>query len=216
MLPYPTIYNGGVLATAGNLLFEGTITAEFNAYSADTGRKLWSFASPSGIVAAPVTYAIDGEQYVAILAGAGGAAPISGRRVKADFVMPNGRVLVFKLGGTAKLPAIERVPLPPPSPSNERFSAAQVAQGGAAYGARCAVCHGGYILPDLRRSATIAHRDMFHSIVLGGMLKDRGMASFKGYLDEQQVEAIRAWANDEAKKLAVELAAGQSAAPVAR
>jgi PQQ-dependent dehydrogenase (methanol/ethanol family) len=207
MLPYPTIYNGGVLATAGNLLFEGTITAEFNAYRADTGTRLWSFAAPSGIVAAPVTYTVDGEQYVAILAGAGGAAPISGRRVPIDYVMPNGRLLVFKLGGTAKLPAIERIPLPPPSPSNEAFSPAQVAQGAAAYGARCAVCHGGYILPDLRRSATIGDAAAFRSIVLGGALAERGMASFRDYLTEEQVEAIRAWANGEAKKLAAELAA---------
>ena len=64
--------NGGVLSTAGNLVFQGTAAGEFVAYTASKGEKLWSFPAQTGIIAAPMTYAIDGEQYVAILVGWGG------------------------------------------------------------------------------------------------------------------------------------------------
>ncbi len=206
-VPYPQFYNGGILATRGNLLFQGTIGGQFQAFRADTGDRLWSFNAGTGIVAAPVTYTIGGEQYVAILAGAGGAVPVSQRHGEPDRVAPNGRLLAFKLGGTARMPAEPDVPLPAPTPSRDTFTATQIARGQEAYLSNCTVCHGGYLLPELRRSRAIAYGATFRSIVLDGAMSANGMASFKGYLTPEQVEDIRAYANDEAKKLAAQLSA---------
>jgi hypothetical protein len=74
---HPGPWNGGLLATAGGLVFQGTAGSEFNAYNATNGEKLWSFPAQTGVVAPPVTYTIDGEQYVAVLAGWGGAYALS-------------------------------------------------------------------------------------------------------------------------------------------
>lgn len=105
--------NGGVLSTAGNLVFQGTSGGEFVAYTADKGQKLWSFPSQTGIIAAPMTYAIGGEQYVAILVGWGGVWDVA-----TGVLAPKGgstrnisRLLVFKLGASGQLPA------PPPRKS---------------------------------------------------------------------------------------------------
>ena len=103
-------WNGGTLATAGNLVFQGNARENFVAYAADTGRELWSFPAQTGIIAAPMTYAIDGEQYVAILAGWGGVWDIAPGIMASKSGRPRNisRLLVFKLGGTATLP-----PAPP-------------------------------------------------------------------------------------------------------
>jgi len=62
-------WNGGILTTAGNLVIQGNAVGFLSAYRADTGEKLWSMSAQSAIVAAPVTYEVDGEQYVAVLSG---------------------------------------------------------------------------------------------------------------------------------------------------
>ena len=99
----PGPWNGGTLSTAGNLVFEGTAGGNFEAYRASTGEKLWSFAAQTGVMAGPVTYAIDGEQYVAVLAGWGGVFPLAAGEVsfKSGRVRNISRMLVFNLGGTA-------------------------------------------------------------------------------------------------------------------
>ena len=198
---YPGPWNGGLLATGGGLVFQGTAGSEFNAYSAATGDKLWSFAAQTGVVAPPITYTVDGEQYVAVLAGWGGAYALSvdGQLIAKDKPVRNvSRMLVFKLGADGKLPAeteMARVPLDPP-PS--RASAATIAAGGKAYARYCAVCHapgavGSTVLPDLRRSGALENKQAWQSIVHDGMLKDNGMASFKGSLTKAQMDAIREW-----------------------
>jgi alcohol dehydrogenase (cytochrome c) len=60
---------GGALATAGGLVFTGTKDQQFLAFDAKTGRQLWGFATAAGVNAPPITYAIDGQQYVAVAAG---------------------------------------------------------------------------------------------------------------------------------------------------
>jgi quinohemoprotein ethanol dehydrogenase len=104
--------NGGVLATAGDLVFQGTPGGELAAYSADTGAKLWSFNGPNGIIAAPITYAVGGEQYIAVMAGYGGSAGISSPFYANTTQPPRGRLLVFELGGAATLPSAPVVQLP--------------------------------------------------------------------------------------------------------
>jgi len=118
-VPYPSPTNGGTLATAGNLVFQGSATGQFHAYSADTGKPLWSFETQSGVLAAPMTYALDGEQYVAVMVGWGGVWDVSGGALVTNKLTPNiSRLMVFKLGGKAVLspppPSAKRVLDPPP------------------------------------------------------------------------------------------------------
>ena len=201
---HPGPWNGGVLATGGGLVFQGTVGSEFNAYDAATGKKLWSFDAQTGIVAPPVTYTVDGEQYVAVLAGWGGAYALS---VDGDLIKRKApvrsipRLLVFKLGGTAKLgprPDFADEPLdPPPSTGTPQ----QIALGQAKYGRYCAVCHGpgavgSTVLPDLRRRASLASADAWLSIVSEGT--GNGMAGFATSLSKDEIEAVRAYVIDRA------------------
>ena len=197
-VPYKGPWNGGTLATAGNLVFQGTATEEFVAYSADGGRKLWSFPTQSGVVAAPMTYAIDGEQYVAVLAGWGGVWDIAPGILSSVNGRPRNvsRLLVFKLGADGKLPPApplnERVLDPPAFTGTE----AQVARGADLYGRYCSVCHGdaavaGALNPDLRHSGTISSADAIRAIVVDGALKHNGMVSFASAVTPADAEAIR-------------------------
>ena len=206
---HPGPWNGGVLATGGGLVFQGTTGSEFNAYNAETGEKLWSFAAQTGVVAPPVTYTVNGEQYVAVLAGWGGAyaLTVDGDLIKRKAPVRNiSRLLVFKLGGKAKLPAepaLTDLPLdPPPSTASPQV----IALGQAKFGRYCAVCHepgavGSTVLPDLRRAGSLESAQAWNAVVEGGILKDNGMVSFKGSLSKDEIEAIRAYvikrANDD-------------------
>lgn len=191
-------WNGGTLATAGNLVFQGNARENFVAYAADSGRKLWSFPAQTGIIAAPMTYAIDGEQYVAILAGWGGVWDIAPGVLASKSGRPRNisRLLVFKLGGTAKLPPAppqQALVLDPPAFTG---TAAQVARGGSLYGRYCSVCHGdaavsGTLNPDLRHSAAIGNADAVRSVVIDGALEHNGMVSFKEVVSAADAEAIR-------------------------
>jgi quinohemoprotein ethanol dehydrogenase len=214
---YDGPWNGGALATAGNLVFQGNAKGEFAAYSADKGKKLWGFDAQTGVIAGPISFAVNGTQYVAVMAGYGGAYPLTSPFVdKAAGPPANGRVLVFKIGGTATLPAKEAIVLPPANPPSTKFTAAQIAEGERLYEGSCGLCHGasvitGGVLPDLRRSTALNDPALWNSIVLDGALKDRGMVSFKQYYTPAQVEAIRGYVGAAASKLA----AKEAAAPVA-
>jgi quinohemoprotein ethanol dehydrogenase len=198
---HPGPWNGGVLATGGGLVFQGTAGSEFNAYSAETGEKLWSFAAQTGVVAPPVTYSVDGEQYIAVLAGWGGAYALS---VDGDIISRKApvrnisRLLVFKLGGKAKLPPEPDLAALPLDPPPSKASAEVIAVGQAKYGRYCAVCHapgavGSTVLPDLRRAGSLESASAWSAVVEGGLLKANGMASFKGSLSKDEIEAIRAY-----------------------
>ncbi|MXP48197.1 PQQ-dependent dehydrogenase, methanol/ethanol family [Altererythrobacter luteolus] len=198
---HPGPWNGGLLATAGGLVFQGTAGSEFNAYNAATGDKLWSFPAQTGVVAPPITYTVDGEQYVAVLAGWGGAYALSvdGELMKRKAPVRNvSRMLVFKLGGTSALPEAQDMATAPLDPPPSRASADIIAAGGKSYARYCAVCHapgavGSTVLPDLRRSGTLENKAAWLSIVHDGALQDNGMASFKGSLSKEQIDAIREW-----------------------
>ncbi|MXO58473.1 PQQ-dependent dehydrogenase, methanol/ethanol family [Altererythrobacter salegens] len=195
-------WNGGTLATGGNLVFQGDPYGFFHAYAADTGKELWNFDSGRGILAGPVTYRVDGVQFVAVLAGYGGSMGVA---TQSDWMRrppPNGVMLVFKLGGTAKLE-----PLPPYDPpayviSDEKFSPKQIAEGGTQYIQFCNICHGGPVNPNLFRSQVAKDSGAWKAVVFDGGLSDNGMISFKTWLDEKQVEAIRAYVLTQAAQLA--------------
>jgi quinohemoprotein ethanol dehydrogenase len=202
---YDGPWNGGVLATHGNLVFQGNAHGQFQAFAANDGRKLWSFEAGTGIIAPPISYSVDGVQYVAVMAGYGGAYPLSSSFVDNPRPMPNGRLLVFKLGGNAPY-RVEQIPNPPATEVTDSFSAAQVARGRQLYESTCGVCHGpaaisSGVLPDLRRRATVADADAWKNVLIDGALQDRGMRSFARYLTPADAEAIRAYVADRARVL---------------
>ncbi len=198
-VPQETPTNGGTLATAGNLVFQGTALGEFRAYAADTGKQLWSFPAQSGILAAPMTYMIDGEQYVAVMVGWGGVWDVSAGKLVTKRITPNiSRLLVFKLGAKGTLPTapeeVKRVLDPPPASGTPQ----QIAIGMKAYTNSCSVCHGstavaGVLNPDLRHSVALGNPKLWQEIVHDGLLKQNGMVGWKGQFTPEQIEAIRLW-----------------------
>ncbi len=198
---HPGAWNGGLLATGGGLVFQGTQEASFNAYDASNGERLWSFDAQTGVVAPPIAYTVNGEQYVAVLAGWGGALALAsdGGIIAKDGAVRNiSRLLVFKLGSTAQLPPAPELAKAPLDPPPSRADAATIEVGRAAYARYCSVCHapgavGSTVLPDLRRSGALENRMAWQQIVHDGALSGNGMASFEGSLSPEQIEAIRAY-----------------------
>jgi quinohemoprotein ethanol dehydrogenase len=189
-VPYPHPGSGGVLTTAGNLLVQPTINKTVAIYRADNGKKLWELNVDQAGIAGAITYMIDGEQYIALNVGWGGS-PVMNLTKDGPFRLATAKLLVFKLGGTAKLP-----PMPPaddePVQPNDRV-APEVAQRGAAlYGENCGKCHGDNAvggMKDLRRMSAKT-RAAFLDIVLKGSRENSGMPSFAGQLTEAQTKDI--------------------------
>ena len=193
--------NGGVLTTAGNLVFEGTAARTFAAYKADTGEKLWEQQVQTVPIAGPITYTLDGEQYVAVNAGWGGGMAMAELRGGRGMQRSDARVLVFKLGGHGTLPPLpDRPPIPLPPPSTA--SAEVVAKGGEVYAKTCANCHGpqavgGGVIKDLRHMTPQTH-GAFKDIVLKGQLIGVGMANFSNVLSDADADAVHAYLIDRA------------------
>jgi quinohemoprotein ethanol dehydrogenase len=189
----------GVLSTAGNLVMQGNAAGDFSVYRADNGEKLWSTSAQTPVIAAPVTYEVDGEQYIAVVAGWGGWYPLEeGRQAgKSGNERNISRVLVFKLGGKASLPAIgPTLQRMPPLPL-DTADATTVTAGERLFARFCSHCHGeaavaGGVIPDLRTSPFLSV-DAWYNIVLDGILKLNGMAAFSPVLDRSDATAIRAY-----------------------
>ena len=195
---YQGPWNGGILATGGGLVFQGNATGELAAYATRDGRKLWSFPTQTGVVAAPISYELDGAQYVAVLAGWGGIWALApGVLIDKSGPARNvSRLLVFKIGGKAMLPPappLEKLPLDPPAST---APAPVIAAGGGHFGRYCGVCHGdaavgGSLVPDLRRSGALNDAATWQQIVHDGALKDNGMVSFASVMTPAEIETIR-------------------------
>lgn len=199
-------WNGGVLATAGGLVFQGNAKGEFNAFNATSGKKLWSFDSKIGIVAPPVSYSVNGKQYVAVMVGYGGGYGVASPFTENMGPRPNGRLLVFAIGGKAPY-KVERMDPGPAVVVNAKWSSATVAKGAQIFETTCSVCHGGTarssgVLPDLRRSPVLADQKLWQEVVHDGILKDNGMVGFSKWLSREDVEATRAYVAGRAKVLA--------------
>jgi len=231
---HPLTINSGVLSTAGNLVFHGQGTGEFSAYAADTGKKLWSAQTGSAVNAVPVTFKVNGEQYVIVPVGWGGAFRLwspSTMMVTPTSKYGPSRLVAFKLGGRQPfpLPAIQvpEVPRPPA----QTYTAEQVKQGAAlADDHSCTDCHspkfdgagrwavnGG--IPDLRYMPPEAHQD-WYAIVLGGSHQQQGMMPFGASstalrvtgLTPAEADAIHAYVIDRAQA-AYELQRSASVSP---
>ena len=196
---------GGILATAGNLIFQGGPDGSFAAWSADTGQKLWTFDAQSGVMGGPSTFSVGGEQYIAVMAGLGASFGISSSLAPQQYKRPYGRVLVFKLGGKAKLP-----PFTPDVPPAQTFAgqwpSATIDKGELLYAGNCGLCHGpstysNGVLPDLRRSAIAADKDAYISVVMHGALEEKGMINFSKWLSADDADAIRGYIGHQAQIL---------------
>ena len=190
-VPQAHPWNGGVLATAGGLVFQGDAEGHLSARDADTGAALWQGQTHASIVAPPITYAVDGEQHVAILTGGGYLPDEATATWKYG---SHGRLIVFKLGGDMALPAPMPRHLDIPEQRPITASAEDLDRGDVLYHDNCWACHGpgaksAGALPDLRLMTPETH-DAFQAIVLGGTKQDAGMASFADLLDAQDVERI--------------------------
>ncbi|MEY2926247.1 MAG: Quinohemoprotein alcohol dehydrogenase precursor [Pseudomonadota bacterium] len=204
-VPHDFAGNGGVLATAGNLVFQSAASGIFSAYNAATGKRLWSFDAQATAQGGPISYRIGGTQYVAIAVGNGGASWLAGGVSSPQRKgPPTGRVLVFKLGGNAAYPRVNTAPVPVPPPPVIAASPATIASGAKSYASYCAGCHGfgaisGQVTPDLRRSGAIQNREGFRAVVQDGALISAGMPRFGGSISAGDVEDIRAFLASEAR-----------------
>jgi quinohemoprotein ethanol dehydrogenase len=199
-IEHPAFWNGGLLTTAGNLLFQGTGDGQFVAYAADSGKSLWAVTTMVGIIAPPITYEVDGEQYVAVMAGYGGAGALQAadpRTMVSATHLNEGHVLAFKLGGKAQMPRIAEKNASIPEPPKIEATAAQVENGKYQYGASCMVCHGALVVssgvvPDLRMLSTEKH-SIFKQIVYDGVIHSAGMPRMGDLVTEQDVSDIQAY-----------------------
>jgi quinohemoprotein ethanol dehydrogenase len=197
---YEHPWNGGLLSTASDLVFEGDAMGQFAAYDARTGKKLWSAATGTGILAPPMTYLAGGEQYVAIEVGWGGAFGLAAGELARDAHIASNapRVFAFKIGGNAAMP-LPAPPAPaPPHPPPDVATAAMIEAGKAKFHGYCGTCHGdsavsSRVLPDLRHSPMLSDSAAFARVVRDGVLAERGMIAFGDELSAQDVEQIRAY-----------------------
>ena len=188
----------GTLSTAGGLVFQGTTKGKLVAYRATDGQELWSMEAETGVVAAPSTFELDGQQYLAEEVGYGLARYGTSNQ---------SRLLVLRLGGSVKLPP---APPPPPAPVLDpppsTASQAVIEAGHQQFSSHCAMCHDTQyanraLFPDLRYSPALNSAQAFDAIVIQGALQGSGMASFKDRITEPQAQSIRAYVIDWANKL---------------
>jgi quinohemoprotein ethanol dehydrogenase len=192
----PYEFQGGNLVTAGNLLVQGTMDSTLAIYSADTGVKLWEHPTSSVPVAGPISYSVNGTQYIAVNAGWNQAIVHGLNNPPKPFSTGPAKLVVFKLGAKG----VELPPSPPtsalPAPPRQAQPAEKVAQGEAVYAQFCATCHGqnaiGSTQKDLRFISPQSHTD-FQDIVLGGKFKEKGMVPFTGVLTPEQVDAVHSY-----------------------
>ncbi len=194
-IPYPHPGNGGTMVTAGNLLAEGTINKTFAIYRADNGKKLWEMPVESVPVGGPITYMVNGKQYIAVNDGWNSAIVHGLDEGGVPFTVGPARLLVFALDakGVTLPPAPKAASIPPPPTTTE--PADKVEEGAGLYSKNCAVCHGANVVGGVRdlRHLTPETHAAFLDIVLGGKLKAGGMESFKDVLTQEQAEAIHAY-----------------------
>ena len=203
-------WNGGTLTTAGNLVFQGSADGRFVAYNATNGDKLWEVPVGTGVVAAPVTYEVDGEQYVTIAAGWGGVFGLAAHYSESQ---SPGRIFTFKIGGEKPIPEFAASE-PKPFLQGVNYDPKDIALGAKLYISNCVFCHGvpavanGGNIPNLGYS----NQDMIANLetfVLTDALKEKGMPNFSGVLDEKDIVKIQAFIQGTADAVRAQVEAAQ-------
>ena len=201
---YQRPWSGGLLSTAGDLVLQGTSDGRFIAFDAASGEILWSVDTGQGIIAPPITYMIDDEQYIAVQVGYGGAYALAGAFPSANKnPAQDGRMLVFKLGGEEMSPPVQSIAKVNPVVPSMTTDALSIERGEYEYHEHCQFCHGagvigGGVIPDLRYLDEVGHKT-FLGVILGGMHSEKGMASFKDVLSLEQANQIQAYIISQAK-----------------
>lgn len=192
-LPMPT--NGGLLSTAGGLVFQGTGDGQMVIHDAATGTILWQRDIGGAVRAAPSTVMVDGEQYILLPTGTGTAAAtgsLMSDLASAPKARTQPRLLAFKLGGTQAFPAFAE-PTRVAAPAAPRQPEEAAAFGQKLFEASgCTECHGYYgnaaggRVPNLIYAPPPSY-DFFESVVRGGLLSkgSGGMPAFADFTDEQ-------------------------------
>jgi quinohemoprotein ethanol dehydrogenase len=210
--------HGGVLSTAGGVVIQGSVDGKLRVFNDDTGAVIKEIDTGSPLIAAPMTYTVNGVQYVAILAGSGGGGwnfwmPGNVAAVRGN----DNRILAFRLdGGATPIPPELGAVAPIPEPPAQTGTPTDITAGGALFGRNCAGCHSNADrapVPDLRRSGFIHDAAAFESVVRGGALEKRGMPSWDDLLTSSQVEQIRSSLISVARAAYVKQKAGVSSAP---
>ena len=190
----PIHFNGGVLATGGTLVFQGQMDSKFNAYDARNGHLLWTFDAKAPVIAPPISYSVNGRQYVTVITGNGTSGGFLGSalaRYEIDYRTQARRVLTFAIGGGATLPA--KIPHVVKAIDDPDFVSDPTteARGSMVYDTRCLVCHGGGVAaagtaPDLRMSGAILSQQSLDAIVHDGALVSQGMPKFDELTDQER------------------------------
>jgi len=199
-LPLTGVWNSGVVATASGLVFEGTADGKLIAVDADNGKILWQANIGSGIIAPPISYAVDGKQYISIAAGWGGVAGLGSKFT--EQINP-GTIYTFALDSTHAMPVFPKAEAKKLIDIPFTATAKQVEHGKLLFSQYCGACHnlgtGGGVIPDLTYSSEGVH-EIFNNIVLGGALLQNGMPKFKGRLTEQEVQEVHDYILSTAKE----------------
>ena len=196
-IDFPVLESGGVLATAGNLVFQGRSDGVFASYRATDGKPLWEFDVGTGVMAAPVTFSIDGTQYITVMVGWGGGIGLINPPGLGPVKPGYGRILTFALDADEVLEAPSFGYSAPPVPARASNASPEVIrQGQALYDSHCFGCHGVMAIAgpikDLRYASAEVH-DQFEAIVRGGALELLGMPGFGDLISSEQLEAIQAF-----------------------
>jgi len=214
-IPAEGAWDAGTLTTASNLVFQGKANGHLRAFNALTGEQLWDENLGLGISAPPITYSVNGRQYLAILVGWGGAMSALGGQEMADYGWAYGdhtrRLLAFSLDGTRTVPVSAPPRVPTPLATSDFIVDGATAESGELdYESICSFCHGGAAVaagmaPDLRASGVILSADTFEQVVRGGALASRGMPPFADFSDAE-LNQMRHYIRQQAE---IALAAGR-------
>ena len=197
-------WNSGVLTTAGGLVFIGDAMGFLEAYDAVSGEILWSFNTYKSLLAPPISYTLDGEQFVALLAGTRTGPNVT--VPTAAYLYGNeGQLMVFKLGGQRSIDEPPLVDRSTPRPPTQIGNSEDIEVGDLLYHRHCVTCHGvsassSGIVPDLRKMSPSTH-NTFNGIVVEGWLEPNGMLGFGKVLSDRQSEQIRAYLIEQAHQL---------------
>jgi quinohemoprotein ethanol dehydrogenase len=200
-VPQTADWNGGLLATTTDLVFQGTAEGDFIAYDGSNGNILWKMNLGGGILAAPVSYMLNGKQYISVAVGWGG-----GYGMKKKFTaLQEGRIFTFTLNGKAPMPEFKQQTTLQKPDVTFTATVKQVQAGETLFWKYCGTCHvvnngGGGIAPDLGYSAIVANEQIFLNVVHDGALLSNGMPKFNNRLSKEEISDIRRYILTEAKK----------------
>ncbi len=200
-VPQQADWNGGILATASDLVFQGTAQGDFICYDGSNGKILWQQNLGGGIIAPPISYMIDGKQYISVAAGWGG-----GYGIKKKFTpIQNGRVFTFVLNGKATMPTFNKAIEQKIPDVSFVATNTEIKSGETLFWKYCGTCHvvnggGGGLVPDLAYSSILPNKENLLAIVQNGGYVNLGMPNFGNRLSEKEILDIQKYVLKKARE----------------